>query len=148
MNQQRKIGIFLALTMLGCFLATTVTYALSDDLTKLLKLFGIGYVVKEYDDDINEFINRVTLKHNAATEQSTKVVPIVSAGRGGHIGAAQVTGPAAALRRVKAVAQVELDLESGKVRLRGLVPVTTLKTTPDVKGVSGVGVTAVVDFRL
>ena len=148
MNKQRKTRIFLALTLLGCFLTATVTYALSEDLTKLLKLFGIGYVVKEFDDDIDKFINQVTRNHNAATEQATKVVPIVSVGRGGYIGAAQVTGPETALRQVKAVAQVELDFESGKVRLRGLVPVTTIKPAPAVKGVSGVGVTAIVDFRL
>jgi hypothetical protein len=146
-NQPRitLVGLVLAVWV-GCLTATA--YARSSDLVKLLKLFGIGYIVKEFDDDINDFINRVTLRHNARSAQSTKVVPIVSIGRGGYIGAAQVTGTAEALRRVKAVAQGELDLESGDVRLRALIPVDTTNPTKGIKGVSGVGVTAMVDFRL
>jgi hypothetical protein len=132
--------------LIGCLTATA--YARSDDLVKLLKLFGIGYIVKEFDDDINDFINQVTLRRNARSAQSTKVVPIVSIGRGGYIGAAQVTGSAEALRQVKAVAQGELDLESGDVRLRALIPVDTTNPTKGIKGVSGVGVTAMVDFSL
>lgn len=138
----------LALAVLLGLVAATTAYALSGDLAKLLKLFGIGYVVQHFSGDINKFINQVTLKHNAATQQATKVVPIVSIGKGGYIGAAQVTGTAEALKKVKAVAQGELDVSGSDVRLRALIPVDTTNPTKGIKGISGVGVAAMVDFRL
>lgn len=145
---RNKRLLSLALMGLLGIVTATATSALSEDLIKLLKLFGIGYVVQRFSGDINKFINQVTLKHNAATNQATKVVPIVSIGRGGYVGAAQVTGSAEALRKVKAVGQGELDVSGGDIRLRGLIPVDTTNPTKGVKGISGVGVTAIVDFRL
>jgi len=127
-------------------LTATATYAQKDEIIKLLKLFGIGYVVQQFDGPINDFINQVTLKHNAGTELSTKVVPILTIGSGGYIGAAQVTGATESLRQVKAVAQGELNLSSGDIRLKALLPINTTNPTKGIKGVSGVGVTALVDF--
>jgi uncharacterized protein (DUF697 family) len=145
--RNKRLSTLALIALLGISTATA-TYALSEDLTKLLKLFGIGYVVQRFSGDINQFINQVTLKHNAATERATKVVPIVSIGRGGYIGAAQVTGTAEALKRVKAVGQGEIDVSGGDIRLRALIPVDTTNPTQGIKGISGVGVTALIDFRL
>ncbi len=120
----------------------------------LIKLFGIGYVVKQFGPQINDAINTLMLNNRAANRDVTKVVPIlsigvgVSASGGSYIGAAQVQGPKAAVGRVQAVAQIEGSF-SDAVRLRGLVPVDSLNPLAgNLHRVYGVGVTALVDFRL
>ncbi|MHB8732200.1 MAG: hypothetical protein ACYDAB_10475 [bacterium] len=119
-----------------------------------VKLFGIGYVVKQYGPQINSAINTIMLNNAAQNKELTKVVPIISVGvglgttGGAYIGAAQVQGPKAALDKVQAVAQIEGSFMSA-VRLRGLVPVDSLTPLPGkLHRIYGVGVTALVDFSL
>jgi len=120
----------------------------------LIKLFGIGYVVRQFGPQINDAINTLMLNNSAANRQMTKVVPILSVGvgvsapGGAYIGAAQVQGPKAAVEQVQAVAQIEGAFMDA-VRLRGLVPVDSLNPLPgNLHRIYGVGVTALVDFRL
>lgn len=120
----------------------------------LIKLFGIGYVVKQFGPQINDAINTLMLNNKAANREMTKVVPILSVGvglsapGGAYIGAAQVQGPKAAVDKVQAVAQIE-GAFSDVVRLRGLVPVDSLNPLPgNLHRVYGVGVSALIDFRL
>jgi hypothetical protein len=120
----------------------------------LVKLFGIGYVVKQYGPQINSAINTLMLNNKAQNKELTKVVPILSVGLGvgtpggAYIGAAQVQGPKVALDKVQAVAQIEGSFMSA-VRLKGLVPVDSLNPLPgSLHRVYGVGVTALVDFQL
>lgn len=120
----------------------------------LIKLFGIGYVVKTFGPQINDAINTLMLNNKAANREMTKVVPIVtvsigvSAPGGSFIGAAQVQGPKKAVEKVEAVAEIE-GAFSDAVRLRGLIPVDSLNPLPgNIHRVYGVGVTALVDFRL
>jgi len=95
------------------------------------------------------------LNNKARNRDMTKVVPILSVGigivssnPGSYIGAAQVQGPAAAVNKVQAVAQIEGSF-LGAVRLKGLVPVDSLNPLAgDLHRVYGVGVTALVDFQL
>jgi hypothetical protein len=80
--------------------------------------------------------------------QGLKLFGIVSGNPGSYIGAAQVQGPQAALDRVQAVAQIGGDLFSA-LRVKGLVPVDGLNPIPGhLHRVYGVGVTAIIDFRL
>lgn len=127
---------------------------LNINIGSLIKLFGIGYVVKQFGPQINDAINTLMLNNQAQNRELTKVVPILSIGvgigpRGGaYVGAAQVQGPKAALDQVQAVAQIEGAFMSA-VRLRGLVPVDSLNPLPgNLHRVYGVGVTALVDFEL
>jgi hypothetical protein len=120
----------------------------------LLKLFGIGYVVKAFGPQINSAINTLMLNNKAANKEMTKVVPILSVGvgvsapGGSYIGAAQVQGPKAAVDKVQAVAQIEAAFMDA-VRLRGLVPVDSLNPLPgSLHRVYGVGVSALIDFKL
>lgn len=120
----------------------------------LIKLFGIGYVVKAFGPQINNAINTLMLNNKAENKEMTKVVPILSVGvglsapGGSYIGAAQVQGPKAAVDKVQAVAQIEAAFMSA-VRLRGLVPVDSLNPLPgSLHRVYGVGVSALVDFKL
>jgi hypothetical protein len=120
----------------------------------LIKLFGIGYVVKTFGPQINDAINTLMLNNKVANREMTKVVPIlsiavgVSTSGGAFIGAAQVQGPKASLDKVQAVAQIEGSFGDA-VRLKGLVPVDSLTPVPgSLHRVYGVGITALVDFRL
>jgi hypothetical protein len=120
-----------------------------------IKLFGIGYVVKLYGPQINDAINKLMLNNKAQNTQMTKVVPILSVGigivssnPGSYIGADQVQGPASAVNKVQAVAQVEGSFLS-VVRIKALLPVDSLNPLPgNIHRVQGVGVTALVDFQL
>src|SRR5437879_12649583 len=118
-------------------------------ITTAIKLFGIGYVVKTYGDQINSAINSLMLNNKAKNKDMTKVVPILSVGigiissnPGSYIGAAQVQGPAAAVNRVQAVAQIEGSF-LGALRLTGLGPVDRRNhLAGDLHRVYGVGAPA------
>jgi hypothetical protein len=112
----------------------------------LVKIFGIGWVVDHFAKDINKTINSALAQRDAQINGYTKVVPIVRlAGRGGAaVGAAQVMGPQVQVEKVKAVAEVELNL-IGTVRARGLLPIGTRNS---LNIVPGVGVSANIKFPI
>jgi len=114
---------------------------------KVIKVGGVAFVVKQFGDDIDHFINSVASRKGIEREGMTKVVTIFRIGSGTAIGAAQVIGPAQQVAKVQAVAEVELRL--GSLRARGLIPVTTKKvSTQSVRGVGGVGVSANIKIPL
>lgn len=146
------VTVFLAGTLLGGF----VRPAIADDLIfQAIKVFGIGYVVKQYGTQIDSFINSLMQNNKAPNNQKTKVVPILSVGvgivssnPGSYIGAAQVMGPAAAVAKVEAVAQVEGTFLDA-LRVKGLVPVDSLNPVAgNLHRVYGVGVTALIDVKI
>lgn len=115
-------------------------------LGSLLKVGGVGFLVDKYGDSIDSFLNRILNQNNLSTTYATKVVPIVSVGKGGHIGAAQVTGPASEIEQVKAVAQIEASFNS-VARVKGLVPIDSMNPL-DATRIQGVGVSAIIDLKL
>ena len=140
--------------IVGIMAGAAGTAAAQVSIGSLVKLFGIGYVVKQYGPQINDAINTLMFNNQAQNKELTKVVPIISVGvglgttGGSYIGAAQVQGPKAALDQVQAVAQIEGSFLSA-VRLRGLVPVDSLNPLAGkLHRIYGVGVTALVDFQL
>ncbi len=149
---RRLVGVAV---IVAAFTAGTVAPAVAQvSIGSLIKLFGIGYVVKQFGPQINNAINTLMLNNKAANREMTKVVPILSVGigvsapGGAYIGAAQVQGPKASVDKVQAVAQIE-GAFSDAVRLRGLIPVDSLNPLPgNLHRVYGVGVSALVDFRL
>jgi len=136
-------------------LATTLVLLLplsvrAQDLTTLIKIFGIGYVVKQYAMPLNDFVNSVLANKGVKVLEQTKVVPVLSIGVGqaSYIGAAQVSGTKAALAKVEAVAQLEADFNT-VFRIKALVPIDSTNPIADgIHRVSGVGVTAVIDIRI
>lgn len=140
--------------IVGLMAGAAGTAAAQINIGSLIKLFGIGYVVKQFGPQINSAINTLMLNNQAQNRELTKVVPIISVSvavggqGGGYIGAAQVQGPKAALDQVQAVAQIEGSFMS-QIRLRGLVPVDSINPLAGkLHRVYGVGVTALVDFLL
>ena len=87
------------------------------------------------------------MKKGAGTDYATKVVPILSVGGSGYIGAAQVVGPAEQIAKVEAVGQLEFSVNDQLFRIKGLIPMDS-KNPTSFSRVQGVGVSAVIDLRL
>src|ERR1051326_4300722 len=130
---------------LGGVLAT-LAYA---QLGSILKGGAIAVVVDKFGPQINSGINRLTGDKNLKESgMATKVVPILSIGSGGYLGAVQVAGPGEQVDKVKAVAQLEGRVNLiGGVRLRALVPIEA-RSASNLHRVPGVGVSALVDIKL
>ncbi len=147
------VAVFLAGTLLGGLAGPAVGQG--DVIIHAVKIFGIVYVVKTYGSQINDFINRLMSNNHAANNLKTKVVPILSLGvgiagpnQGSYIGAVQVMGPAAAVDKVEAVAQLE-GVFLDALRVKELVPVDSLNPVAgNLHRVYGVGVTALIDFKI
>ena len=110
------------------------------DFGSVLKLGGISYLVNQFGGEINTFINKIFSQNEVSTDYATKVVPILSMGTGGYIGAVQVVGPKAQVDKVKAVGQLEFKF-SKIARIKGLIPIDNINIT-NVNRVEGVGVSA------
>lgn len=83
----------------------------------VLKVGGIGYLVDRYANELNDFINALTAKHGVSSEYATKVVPIITIGSGGYVGAAQVSGPQELVDECKAALQLEGNFMSNTFRV-------------------------------
>ncbi|MDI9371279.1 MAG: hypothetical protein GX181_08695 [Synergistaceae bacterium] len=118
------------------------------DLGDLIGVIGGGFVITTIAGPINDFINTITLNRGVKVEGHTKVVPIVSIGSGTHIGAAQVAGPKGEpVGSTKAVAQVEASFRD-RLRVKILVPIDSENPLQRFRRVQGVGVSAIIDYRL
>jgi hypothetical protein len=113
----------------------------------VLKGAAIGYAVHTYGPQINSFINSVYKAEGGTPAGVTKVVPYLSFGEKAYIGMMQVAGPKELVDRVQAVWQYEDLFDSGRVRLRALVPSDSLNPLKTQR-VKGVGCTAIIDAML
>ncbi len=145
MTVQRVVCLALVVVFASTVMLTSPAYS-ANLLTQALKLFGIGYVVSHFGPQIDKFITSLAGQRGVQWEGATKVVPIVSVGQGFFVGAAQVVGEPNQVDKVKAVGQVEATLSSFSGRL--LVPVDTSNPTKNLSRVNGVGVSALVDFKI
>ncbi len=140
MKQGLRGFVLGGLLTLGCVSGYT-------QLDKILKAGGIAVVVDRLGKDMDRFVNNLT---NTKPDKNfaTKVVPIISVGKGAHVGAAQVMGKPELVQKVQAVAQVEGDFMGREVRVRGLIPISTKNPGRNLDRVEGVGVSAIIDIRL
>ncbi|HEY3412910.1 MAG TPA: hypothetical protein VGM51_07625 [Armatimonadota bacterium] len=132
---------FLAFTTAVAPIATQA----GNPLGRILEGGGIALAVSKFGPQVNDFVNKMTGMKDDNLEV-TKVVPIISAGKGVYLGAVQVAGPRLAVSKVKAVAQLEGKLSN--FRIKALVPVDTTNPTDKPSRVRGVGVTGVIDVKL
>lgn len=121
-------------------------FSLGSLLGGVAKVGGVGFLVDRYGSSIDSFLNKILKQNNLSTTYATKVVPIVSIGGNAYIGAAQVTGPASEIERVKAVAQVEASFNS-VARIKGLIPIDSTNPT-SASRIQGVGVSAIIDLKI
>jgi hypothetical protein len=84
---------------------------------------------------------------DVAPRLSNKIVPILSAGTGIRLGAAQVVGPKRDVDAVKAVAEIETQWKRS-VRARLYVPVSDVNILKGIDRVPRVGVSGLADVRL
>jgi len=139
-----KIGIVAVVGL--ALLAVSAGAVLGLGLTDIVKVGGIAYLVDRYDSEIDTFITSGLGEREAAAQGATKVVPIISLGGGGYIGAAQVVGNPEQVKRVKVVVQVEGKF--GSFGAKVLIPTTTSTPSGTPDRVKGVGVSAVVEFQI
>ncbi len=144
MSARTIIALLVAVGLLGLGLAAVNAWAIS--LGDVLKVGGVAFLVSQYDDQLDSFITSALGEREAAAKGATKVVPILSLGGGGYIGAAQVVGNPENVERVKAVVQVEGRFGSGRAQL--LIPTATDKASGSPDRAKGVGVSAVIEFKI
>jgi predicted small secreted protein len=146
----RWIAVVLVATLL---VAGTTMQARGQDVFSIIKTLGVGYAVRTFAPQINNFINDLLQNKGASVRAQTKVVPILSLAigvsnpGGAYIGAAQVSGPASAVTKVQAVAEIEANFQNA-FRIKALVPVDSLEPWKALRRVPGVGVSAIVDIRI
>ncbi len=112
---------------------------------------GIALLVNKFSGQLDRYINTATGNKPDGLRETTRVVPIISAGKGVYVGAAQISGPKNKVDEVKALAQGEFSTKIGnEVRIRALIPVDTTKPgdITSVSRIKGVGVSAIIDYRL
>ena len=127
-------------------LATSDHSVLHDARTKKrTRIGGVVAVVSAFGKDMNNAMNKLWGRKDS-DEYKTKVVPIISVGKGTAIGAAQVMGPENMVDQVAVVAQPETSLMG--VRMKALIPVSDKNVNGGLKVVKGVGVSGIVDLKL
>ncbi|MDY6085043.1 MAG: hypothetical protein SPI25_07365 [Dialister sp.] len=148
MKMKRIAMCLLAAAMIGAGAASSVSaFNLGSVLGGVVKVGGIGFLVDKYGEQVNAAINKVMMKEGAGTNYATKVVPIVSLGNSGYIGAAQVIGDADQVEKVEAVGQLEISWNDKLFRIKGMIPMDS-KNPTSFSRVQGVGVSAVIDVRV
>ncbi|MDR3563186.1 MAG: hypothetical protein P4N59_17375 [Negativicutes bacterium] len=113
----------------------------------ILKVGGVAILISKFATPLNNFINTLTAKHGATTEYATKVVPILTVGTGGYIGAAQVIGPEELVAKTEAVIAIEADFNGNQFRVHALLPIDS-KNPINFSRVNGVGISATIDIKI
>jgi hypothetical protein len=150
MNGARMLAVVVVAALV---VAGTAAQVRGQDIFGIIKTLGIGYAVRTFAPQINDFINDLLQNRGVAVREQTKVVPILSLAigignpSGAYIGAAQVSGPRAAVERTQAVALLEADFQRA-FRIKAYVPVDNLQPWQAFRRVPGVGVSAIVDIRI
>lgn len=118
-----------------------------NELSDLLKEKGTALALDHFSGKINDYVNE-NAPFKIEEGYETKIVPVVTVGSKGYIGAAQICGPKEQLEKCKAALTVEGQLASGTVRIQYLVPIDTARPTSleNVHRVQGVGVSARLDI--
>lgn len=148
MDRKKAIAAVLTAAMLSAGIFNSASaFNLGTILGGAVKIGGIGVIVDKYSSELNNVINSLMRKNGADTTYATKVVPIISLGNSGYIGAAQVIGDADQVEQVQAVAQVEVSWNNQLFRIKGLIPINS-KNPTSFSRVQGVGVSAVIDVRI
>ncbi len=141
---KKRIIISLLVFCIMSVAAIPVTHAIN--LGDILKVGGVAFIVDRFAGPLNNFINTLTAKHNANSNYATKVVPIITLGSGGYVGAAQISGPQDQVNKTQAAIQIEADFNS-QLRVKALIPIDS-KNPVNFSRVQGVGVSALIDVRI
>ncbi len=139
----RRCAVILALTLClagGVALALNVGEA-------VLKTVTIGAVVNAVAGPADRAINGLTLNSKVPIGTSTKVVPVLSLGEKGYMGAAQIAGSQELVGKTKAVLQVETSWSNKQYRIKLMMPLNSVNPI-GARRVRGLGISALVDVGL
>ena len=139
-----KLRVAIAALLILCLAVTA--FAVGFD-TKIFRAAAIGLAVKSVGPSINKFVNTFTVNNHIPIGMSTKVVPILSVGEKGYVGAAQVAGPQSYVNSVQAVWLYEDNFSNNEFRLKVYVPSGSLNPL-ELKKVQKVGISAIIDVSL
>jgi len=112
----------------------------------VVKTLAVGTVVKAVAKPANDGINKLVGARNAPGI-STKVVPVLSLGEKGYVGASQVAGSKSLVGKTKAVLQFEKDFNDRQYRVKLMMPINS-NNPLNAKRVRGVGITGLLDVAL
>jgi hypothetical protein len=111
----------------------------------VVKTVAVGAVVSAVAKPANDGINRLVGGNSPGT--ATAVVPVLSLGEKGYVGAAQVAGSKTLVAKTKAVIQFEKDFNDRQYRIKLMMPISS--TNPlNAKRVQGVGISGLLDVAL
>lgn len=149
---KQKTALLVAAAALGGMIVGQAIPARAQ-LGDILKGGAILVVVDRFSGQIDRFVNQVTGNRTNNVRESTRVVPILTVGKGAYAGAVQVTGPKNLVDQVKAVAQLEASTKAifnNEIRIKALIPISTrgVSSLESLSRVKGVGVSALIDVRL
>jgi opacity protein-like surface antigen len=143
MKKQFIVGLLVLCMASVAAVPVTQAFGLGD----ILKVGGISILIDKFAGQLNGFINTLTFKHGVGSDFATKVVPILSFGSGGYIGAAQVIGTQDLIDRTQAVVQIEGEFSGNTFRIKALIPIDS-KNPVNFSRVNGVGVSAIIDVKI
>lgn len=143
MKKNIIVGLLVFCLLSVAAVPVTQAFGLGD----ILKVGGIAIIVDKFSTPLNNFINTLTAKHGAGSDYATKVVPIITFGSGGYVGAAQVMGPQELVDQTEAVLQIEGNFNGSQFRVKALIPIDS-KNPTNFSRVNGVGVSAQIDVRI
>jgi hypothetical protein len=132
--------LLLALAVGGAAVATDVG-------DTLVKTAVVGVAVSAVAGPANDGINRLVNLHQLPPGVATKVVPMLSVGEKGYVGAAQVAGAQNLVSQVKAALQFETAFDNKQYRIKLVTPINSVNPIA-AKRVRGVGITGLLDIAL
>lgn len=143
MKKRLIVGMLLVCLLFVTTVPVTQAFSLGD----IFKVGGMSILISKFGTPLNNFINQLTFKNGAGSDYATKVVPILSFGNGGYIGAAQVMGTQELVNKTEAVIQIEGDFGGNQFRVKALVPIDS-KNPTNFTRINGVGVSAIIDIKI
>jgi len=107
----------------------------------------VGAVVNAVSEPADDALNSLLGNRNLPPGADTRVVPVLSLGERGYVGAAQLCGSESLVNRTRAVVQLETSFDNQQYRVKLLMPMDSVNPL-DTSRVRGVGVSALVDVAL
>ena len=112
-----------------------------------VKTVAVGAVVNAVSGPADKGLNTLLAQRNLPPGAATKVVPVLSLGEKGYVGAAQVAGSKSLVAKTKSVVQLETAFDNKQYRIKLLMPMDSVNPV-GMNRVRGIGVSALVDVAL
>jgi hypothetical protein len=113
----------------------------------LVKTVTVGAVVNAVSGPADDALNTMLANRHLPPGVETKVVPVLSVGEKGYVGAVQVAGSKTLVSKTKAVLQLETSWSNKQYRIKLFMPVDSVNPLSAGR-VRGLGVSALIDTAL